>query len=175
MFGNWLKNLVIGDASETLDGAGELERALRAELPAADDETILVIAAMVGLLGAVAYADGDFSLAEQQHVRAELGRINGMSPSGAEAASSVLKRHVREIAAVHTPRYCRVLRELADRELRVQVLEMLFALAAADENVTNAETNSMRQIATSLGLTQSDYNSIQAKYKHHLAVLRGNG
>lgn len=175
MFGNWLKHLGIGGETELLGGAAELEQALRAELPAADNETILVIAAMVGLLGAVAYADGEFSPSEQQHVRAELERINSMSSSGAVAACNVLLRHVRELAAVHTPRYCRVLRELADRELRFQVLEMLVALAAADAQVTTAETNFMRQTATSLGLTQGDYNSIQAKYKQHLAVLRGNG
>jgi uncharacterized tellurite resistance protein B-like protein len=73
---------------------------------------------------------------------------------------------------VETPRYSRILRDLADRELRVQVLDMLLALAAADESVTTAETNFIRQTATALGLTQSDYNALQDKYKEYLSVLR---
>ena len=46
------------------------------------------------------------------------------------------------------------------------------ALAAADEAVTTAETNFIRQTATALGLTQSDYNSLQAKYKNRQSVLQ---
>ena len=71
-----------------------------------------------------------------------------------------------------SPRYTRLLRELGDQELRLDLLEMLVALAAADQVITSAETNVMRQITTSLGLTQRDYNAAQAKYKDRLAVLQ---
>jgi uncharacterized tellurite resistance protein B-like protein len=169
MFGRW-----IGRAAriEELRDIEKFEQTVRDALGSSDEESVLVIAAIVGLLGAVAYADGEFSPQEQQHVRTELARIDGMNTSGVDAVCAALKRHVREIKAVETPRYSRILRDLADRELRVQVLDMLLALAAADESVTTAETNFIRQTATALGLTQSDYNALQDKYKEYLSVLR---
>ncbi len=169
MFGNWLNRAAtVREAA----GAEELEGAIRAELAAADEETLLVVTAIVGLLGAVAYADGNFAPEEQARVREELSRIHGMTAQGIHAVCSALVRNIVEIATVEVPHYARVLRELGDQELRLDVLDMLVALAAADEVITNAETNVMRQITTSLGLTQRDYNAAQSKYKDRLAVLR---
>ena len=171
MFGNWLNRAT---AVRELDGAEQLEAAIRAELKDADAETVLVVTAIVGLLGAVAYADSDYSIDEQKRVSEELSRINGMTPRGVDAICSALKQNILEIATVQSQRYSRILRELADQELRLQVLEMLVALAAADQTITSAETNVMRQITTALGLTQRDYNAAQAKYKDRLAVLQRN-
>lgn len=169
MFGQWLQkaSTVLGQP-----GSEQLELAMRSELTFADDETVLVTTAIVGLLGAVAYADSDYSDAEQQHVREQLTRIAGITTRGIDSICKALKFHIRNIAATQTPHYCRLLRELADQELRYQILEMLVALAAADQRITSAETNVLRQLTTALGLTQSDYNSVQSKYLEHLAVLK---
>ncbi len=172
MFGRWLSR---ESTVDEVEGAEELHRTLRNELPEMDEQSVLVTTAIVGLLGAVAYADSDFSEQERQRVRQELARVDGMSARGADAVCAALDRHIQEIAAVQVPRYSRVLRELADQELRIQILEMLVALAAADQVITSAETNVMRQITTALGLTQRDYNAAQAKYRDQLAVLKPNG
>ena len=169
MFGRWLNRAAV---VRELQGAEQLEQSVRAELAGSDEETVLVVTAIVGLLGAVAYADSDYSIQEQARVREELARIEGMTAAGVEAVCAALKRHILEIATVQSPRYSRVLRELADQDLRIQVLEMLVALAAADQIITSAETNVMRQITTALGLTQHDYNAAQAKYRDRLAVLQ---
>jgi uncharacterized tellurite resistance protein B-like protein len=110
---------------------------------------------------------------EQARAREELARIEGISPAGIDAICAALTRHVREIATVQAPRYSRVLRDLADHDLRLQVLGILVGLAAADRTITLAETNVLRQLATSLGLTQEDYNAAQAKFVELLAVLHG--
>jgi len=169
MFGHWLNRAA---ALKVADGAEQLENTIRTELVEADEETVCVVTAIIGLLGAVAYADGDFSPDEQQRVREELERIHGMTPRGVNVISSALKNHILEIATVQTPHYTRALRELGDHELRLDVLEMLMALAAADQVITSAETNIMRQITSSLGLTQADYNAAQAKYRDRLSVLQ---
>jgi uncharacterized tellurite resistance protein B-like protein len=169
MFGRWLtKASVVREA----EGAEQLEATVRAELAGADEETVLVVTSIVGLLGAVAYADCDFSKQEQERVREELARIDGMTQSGVQAVCAALERHILEVATVQSQHYSRTLREFADQELRIQVLEMLMALAAADQVISNAETNVMRQITTALGLTQRDYNAAQAKYRDRLAVLQ---
>jgi uncharacterized tellurite resistance protein B-like protein len=169
MFGQWLRR---ASGSEQIEGAEQIHATLRRELTEMDEESLLVVTAIVGLLGAVAYADCDYSEAEQQRVQQELSRIEGLSHHGVEAVRDVLKRHIVEVSTVQLPRYSRILRELADPELRLQVLEMLLALAAADQTITSQETNVIRQIANAMGLTQRDYNAAQQKYREHLAVLK---
>ncbi len=170
MFGQWLKG--IGEARRQTADASELDRVVRAELREADEETVLVVSAIVGLLGTIAYADRDYSEAENDKVLEELHRVTGLSQEGAASIARVLKQHMVEVATVQAPRYARTLLELADRELRCQVLSVLVGIAAADEQITTAETNSLRQLTTALGLTQTDYNELQSEHRTRLSVLK---
>jgi len=167
MFGRWLKSLSGG---EDLSGSGALRASIERELPDADPETITVVTSMAGLLGTVAYADREYSAAEEARVRAELLRVQGMTQSGVEAICSTLRKHIVEISSVDTPRFARAMRELADDDLRREVLSALVELAAADESITLAETNLLRQLTNSLGLSQQDYLEAQERHRQHLKL-----
>ncbi len=169
MFGRWLKSAAEVPVEP---GEAELLRVVREQLRDADDESVRVVAAIAGLLALVAYADRDWSDDEERSVRAELARVHGMTRAGVDAICDVLQRHVLELATVQAPRLTRELRELADDELRRDVLEVLVDVAAADGVITHAEVNVLRQLTTSLGLDQADYNAIQAKHRDKLSVLR---
>jgi uncharacterized tellurite resistance protein B-like protein len=169
MFGRWLgsaKNL------DTPRGAEEILVRVREHLPGADDETARVVAALGGLLAAVAYADRNYSSEEESVVKKLLARVHGMTDAGIEAICDAMRRHVVEASTVGIPRFTRELRELGDHELRRDVLEALVDLAAADGRVTMSETNLLRQITTSLGLSQSDYNEAQARHRDRLSILK---
>ena len=169
MFGRWFKR--IGSDGES-DEARPLLKAVKQQLPDVDQETVTVVSAVSGLLGAVAYADRDFSDDEVQQVRQELRRIHGMTSQGCEAIVSVLRKHIVEISTVQAPRYCRDLMELADRELRVEILQVLVDLAASDGEISLVEVNLLRQTTTALGLTQDDYNAAQRHHRDKLNSLR---
>lgn len=169
MFGRWLR----GEEPTPSSGADALRSSITQHLPGADAETISVVTSMAGLLGAVAYADRDYSAAEEARVREELQRVNGMSGAGIDAICSVLRQHIVEISTVQIPRYARTLVELADAELRREVLSALIDLAAADSSISLAETNLLRQITKSLGLSQDDYVELQARHRQHLDSLKG--
>jgi uncharacterized tellurite resistance protein B-like protein len=168
MFGRWNKSAA---RDETL-GAGQLLGVVRRELPDADETTTAVVAAIAGLLGSVAYADRSLSAEEDERIRRELARVHGMTEAGIQAICRVLEEHIIEVSTVHTPRYSRVLLELGDRELRLEVLEVMLEIAAADGTIGNVETNVLRQVTTALGLTQGDYNALQEKHRARLAVLK---
>jgi len=170
MFGRWLKTLT---GSEDLSAGGALRASIERELPSADPETITVVTSIAGLLGTVAYADRDYSSEEEARVRAELLRVQGMTQSGVDAICKTLRAHIVEISAVETPRFTRALLELADEDLRREVLGTLVELAAADESITLAETNVLRQLTTSLGLSQQDYLTLQDRHRAHLSILKG--
>jgi len=169
MFGRWSRAIT---KSRVPEGAEQIEAEVREHLPEADDETVRVVTAITGLLGVVAYADRDYSDAEEERVRRELSRIQGMTDAGIEAIADALRHHILEVATVQMPRYCRALVELADRELRAEVLEVLVDVAAADGVVSSSETVLLRQVTTALGLTQDDYNRAQSRHRDRLAVLK---
>lgn len=169
MFGRWLR----AEASpDVISGSAALRESIQRELGAADAETVTVVTCIAGLLGAVAYADRSYSAEEELRVREELSRVQGMSQPGIDAICSALREHIIEISTVQMPRYARGLVELADVELRQEVLGALVDLAAADSSISLAETNLLRQITTSLGLSQQDYVSMQERYRQHLEALK---
>ncbi len=169
MFGNWLKS---ARDVPVPDDAREIAVRVREHLPAADDATVRVVAALAGLLAAVAYADRNYSKAEEALVREVLARVHGMTPAGVEAVCGAMRRHVVEASTVQIPHCTRELRELGDAELRREVLDALVDLAAADGELATSETNLLRQIASSLGLNQADYNESQARYRERLSSLK---
>lgn len=169
MFGRWLKG---EGPSEELSGGDALRASIEQELAGADAETVTVVTSMAGLLGIVAYADRDYSAAEEVRVREELARVQGMTDAGIEAICKILRAHIVHISAVQMPRYARALRELGDVELRREVLGALIDLAAVDESISLAETNLLRQITNALGLSQQDYVELQERHRHHLEALK---
>ena len=169
MFGRWLKGET---PREELSGGGALQASVARELPSADTETIAVVASITGLLGIVAYADRSYSDAEEARVRHELARVHGMTDSGIDAICKTLREHIVEISAVQMPRYARALRDLGDDEVRREVLGALIDLAAIDASISLAETNLLRQITKSLGLSQHDYVELQERHRQHLEALK---
>ena len=149
-----------------------LAAAVAPHMPGADDATVRIVAGIAGLLAHIAYADHDYSAVEEQRIREELGRVEGLGAIGVDALCAVLRQHIGEIAAVDAPRHARALRDLADRDLRRHVLELLVDLAAADDEVVVAETNVLRQTTTALGLSQADYDAAQTRHRDKLTVLR---
>jgi uncharacterized tellurite resistance protein B-like protein len=154
-------------------GGTSLMEVVRSNMAATDDETARIVAAIAGLLGTVAYADRHYSPVEEEHIRHELGRVQGLTAAGVDAICRVLRQDIVAISTVEAPVYARELLELAHRDLRLQVLGTLVDLAAADDELTIVETNVLRLTATALGLTQADYNTCQAQHRDKLKVLQG--
>src|SRR5262249_8105386 len=98
--------------------------------------------------------------------------IDGIGDEGAAAVAGVLGANMVEIATVHSTRFTRTLMELADRELRHRVLQLLVELAVADDRLTHDEVKVLRQLTAALGLEQGDYNATQPQHRERLRVLR---
>jgi len=167
-FFEWLNTL--GAASPTV--GTRLEEAVTAALPEADDDTRRLVVAVAGLLATVAYADRDYAPVEEARIVQELRRIQGLDENGVAAIRTVLREHIRIIATVEAPIYARELRTLADQDFRREVLDALVDIAAADDEITVAETNVLRTTATALGLSQGDYNTSQARHRDKLRILK---
>lgn len=159
-----------GHRARTVDE--ELLTVVRAEMPAASDDEVRILCAVAGLIGGVAYADGEYSGVEAAMVRAALARVHGLSPGAVDAICAVLAARIRELVHGELQRYARELVDGTEREARVELLEVLMDLAAADETITLAETNHLRRVASLLGLSPDDYLAAQSRHRDKLSVLR---
>lgn len=138
----------------------------------ADDATRRIVTAVAGLLAKIAYADGDYSSQEEATIRQELSRVHGLSQAGVDAICGLLADQISQVALLGDHDWTRDLRELADRELRLEVLEVLVEMAVADQVLKHDEQVQLRRIAKSLNLTQDEYNAVQAKHRDKLSTLR---
>jgi len=138
----------------------------------ADQETVRIVTAIAGLLACVAYADRQYTESEQDQIREELARIHGLSAAAVATICAMLKENIAELTLTAAQNHMRDLKELTDHETRLEVLDALMALAAADNEVSTVETNFMRRAAYGLGLSSDDYNAAQARYRDKLSVLK---
>lgn len=137
----------------------------------ADDATRRIVTAVAGLLAKVAYADGHYSVKEEATIRRELSRVHGLSQAGVDAICGLLTDQISHVALLGDHDWTRDLRDLAERELRLEVLEVLVEMAVADEVLKHEEQVQLRRIAKALSLTQEEYNAIQAKHRDKLSTL----
>ena len=61
---------------------------------------------------------------------------------------------------------------IATREQKLGLLDCLFAVSAADNNISTIEDNEVSQIADELRIEHRDYIAIRSKYRDQLAVLK---
>ena len=61
---------------------------------------------------------------------------------------------------------------LATREQKLALLDCLFAVTAADENITSEEDNVVKQIASELKLSHLEFIAARARFREYLAVLK---
>ena len=165
----WLTEM-LGDGTAT--SGTRLAEVVDSALPQADDETRRLVVAVAGLLATVAYADREYSGVEEERIAQELSRVHELGQSGVDAIRRVLREQILTIATVEAPIYARELRELADQAFRRELLDALVDIAAADDEITVAETNVLRATTTALGLSQSDFNTSQARHRDKLRILR---
>lgn len=146
-----------------------LRAAVQAHLPEADDEAVAFVTALAGLLASIAYADREYSAAEQAHVRDALSRVPDLTDDGAHAVCEVLVEHIRDLASVNPQAFSRELRDNYDVELRREVLDCLVDLGATDGELSLAETNLLRRTTSALGLEPNDYVVSQQRHRDKLS------
>lgn len=159
-------------SKQTIDSDVLLEKAIAEALTDASAVTVRVIAAVAGLLAAVAYADRTITERENMHLRTELRRLSGFSPAQVDAVAQLLSTQALRLSTTFVPRFARVLREEVEVEGRIEILDALLGMAAADGVITHDEVTSLRTLSTALGLSQAHYNQLQLKYRGRLESLR---
>ena len=130
------------------------------------------IAAFAYLLSRVARADLEVSPEETAAMERIVASQGGLSEELAPIIVQMAKSQSLLFGATEDYLVTREFEHMATRDQKLALLDCLFAVAAADENITSGEDNVVKQISEELKLSHSEYITVRLRYKEYLAVLK---
>ncbi len=66
----------------------------------------------------------------------------------------------------------RAFRDMSDEAERIRLLRCLYAVAAADENISGAEDNEIFEVANAIGVRRLDVVALRSEFKEYLGSLK---
>jgi uncharacterized tellurite resistance protein B-like protein len=114
-----------------------------------------------GLMGIVAHADGDFHGRETGAIRSVLQSRHQFSEEALDVLMALIEEET--VRGLDRSRLVAQLFGNATFDEKVEALDLMFAVATADEGLTHAELETLRGIASAMNLSHRQY--IDAKVR----------
>jgi uncharacterized tellurite resistance protein B-like protein len=155
-------------------GGGDTEtvRRIAARLEGLPPEQRSFVAAFAYVLARVANADLRIEESEARTMERVVAETSGLGAAEAALAVEIAKSQARLAGGTEDYVVTREFRRVSTPAQRHALVDCLYAVAAADESVTNLESTEIAKVADELGLTQQDLVAIRSRYRDKLAVLR---
>ncbi len=151
----------------------ESVRKIVSRLEKLDPERARHVAAFAYILGRVAHADLDISEEESRSMERLVADHGGLPEDQALLVVEIAKSQNRLFGGTENFLVTREFRDIADDQQKLALLECLFAVAAADDSISTAEEEQVRQVANELGLAHRDYIEVRSRYSAQREVMRG--
>lgn len=130
------------------------------------------LAAFAYLLSRVAHADLDISEEESREMESIVQRFGHLPEAEAVLAVQIAKSQSRLFGGTEDFKVTRELKKLSERKERHELLHCLFAVAAADGEISPQEEEQIRRIANELGLSHREMADVRSSYNAHRSVLQ---
>jgi uncharacterized tellurite resistance protein B-like protein len=149
-----------------------LAAAIQRELGGLAADRVERIAAWAGLLVRVAHADVDVSDDERAKLIEIIAARSELSPAEATAVGSLVIRQATELEGIDYALLTRAFNDFAGTEEKERLIDCLYAVATADDEVSMAEDDEIRAVARALLLSHDQFIRIRQRYKEKLEVIR---
>ena len=150
-------------------------RKISQELDHLEPERARYVASFAYILSRVAHADLEITVQEMAAMRRFVRDLGGLSDAEAAIVVDIAKNQTLQFGSTENYVVTREFTSLATPEEKIALIECLFAVAAADQEVSNEEEREIRRIAGELGLTHADFIGARTKFREYIAVLRREG
>jgi uncharacterized tellurite resistance protein B-like protein len=155
------------DSAET-----ETVRKIVATLDRLEPDRARYVAAFAYILSRVARADLVISEAEVRAMETIVSHEGGLTPEQAILVVQMAKTQSIFFGGTENFLVTREFNRLATREQKLGLLRCLFAVSAAEDDISVVEDNEVRRIANELRLSHADFTEARSLYRDHLSVLR---
>lgn len=130
------------------------------------------LACFAYILTRPARADHEVSDAEARLMEDLMAARTGVSPAQAATIVRVAREAARQSGGTDDFLVTREFERVATHAQKLELLDCLFAVSAADQSILTVEDNEVRRVASELKLEHSDYIGVRRKHLEHLNVLR---
>lgn len=174
-----LRFLGLGGAGEeeaaAAAGAGDTEtvRKIVARLEALPPERARYVAAFAYVLSRVAHADLSISADETAKMEEIVRRLGHLPEDQAVLVVEIAKGQSRLFGGTENYLVTRELAAIASAEQKRELLDCLFAVAAADGGISSPEEVQIRQVSNELGFTHEEFVAARSVWRDHRDVLKG--
>src|SRR5450631_3569288 len=152
----------------------EAIRRIVTRLESLPSEQARLLAGLAYILARAAYADLDISEAETTVMESELAAI-GVDSSQAVLVVEMAKLQEKTTGDTSDYLATRDFREHSTPEQRLGVLRACYRVCCADESISGAESATLNEIASELGLSREDAAAIRAEFADWISARIGFG
>ena len=161
----------LDDAPDEARDTATVRRIAR-ELDALPATEARFLAAFAYVLARVARADLEISGEETDEMVKLVREYSTLSEAQALLVVQMAKTQATALAGTENYLVTRQFKEMSNRAQRVDLLRCLFAVAAADNNISVVESTEITQIGQELGFSSQEIASVRAAYRDQLSVLK---
>ncbi len=164
--------LGMGDKPSSAHGETETVRKVVEALDHLEPERARFIAAFGYILSRVANADLNISPEETRAMERTIVEFAQLPEEQAIIVVQMAKTRAQLFGATENFLVTREFSRIADHQQKIALLNCLFAVSAAEDDISTVEDNEIRQIASELGLDHRDFIAVRSNWRDHLAVLK---
>ena len=147
-------------------------RRIARELDALPASEARFLAAFAYVLARVARADLEISPEETEQMLKLVREYSTLGEAQALLVVQMAKTQATALAGTENYLVTRQFKEMSNRAQRVDLLRCLFAVAAADNNISVVENTEITMIGQELGFSAQEIASVRAAYRDQLSVLK---
>ncbi len=137
-----------------------------------EEERARFIASFGYILARAANADQEITPEETHAMERILVTQGQLSPDQAAVVVKLAKMRNELFGGTDNFLVTREFRGIATHEQKLALLDCLFAVSAATEDISMAENSQIRQIASELGMEHRDFIQVRLSWKNRLSVFK---
>ncbi len=150
----------------------ETIRRIAERLEALEANEALRVAAFAFVLARVANVDLHVSDAEIDRMSRSVADEAGIDLASAARVIEIARTHARQLGGTANYTVTREFRRLSTRDDRLRLLRCLFAVAAAENAISSAESAEIVSIGEEIGFTREDVIALRLEWREQIAALR---
>jgi len=168
----WLNSLREQVQQPAASSETDTVRKIVGKLDQMPQEQARYVAAFAYILSRVARADMNISAQEVAEMERRVMAVGGLGEDQAILVVQIAKTQTTLFGGTENFLVTHEFSEMATREQKLALLRCLFAIAAADNEISTVEDREIRLINDELQLTHMDFINARLEFKKYLGVLK---
>lgn len=164
---------LLGMSTEGERSGGDTIRRIAAELDRLEPDRAKYLASFAFILSRVANADHEVTADEVAAMEDLVIKKGGVTDGQAALVVQMARSQQKLFGATDDFLVTRELERVATYEQKLSLIDCLYAVAAVDERIFNAEANEISRIGRELKVDQTDLSNLRSKYRDFLEARKG--